>query len=153
MVTLLRSVDVASVLEGFGESTATEDPAQHFYETFLSNYDEDLRRARGVYYTPGPVVSYMVRSVDHLLKEQFACADGLADKQRIQLTPGVNDELSCDGENGEFTQGFDTGSRVRYGDVFELHRRSDQRPCVAIGRPWNVARICAERSFAPSVWF
>ena len=51
----------------------------NFYETFLAAYDPALRERRGVYYTPEPVIGYIVRSVDHLLRESFGCADGLAD--------------------------------------------------------------------------
>ena len=52
----------------------------HFYETFLAAYDPALREQRGVYYTPEPVVSYIVRSVDHILRERFDCPEGLADR-------------------------------------------------------------------------
>ena len=52
----------------------------HFYETFLAEYDPELREQRGVYYTPEPVVSYIVRSVDHILRERFDCPEGLADR-------------------------------------------------------------------------
>ena len=51
----------------------------HFYETFLAAYDPTERKRRGVYYTPEPVISYIVRSVDNLLRERFQCPDGLAD--------------------------------------------------------------------------
>ncbi len=72
-----------AVLADFGKSTHQEDPIVHFYETFLAQYDPKLRELRGVYYTPEPVVSYIVRSVDHLLREHFACSDGLADTSTI----------------------------------------------------------------------
>jgi hypothetical protein len=76
---LLALTDMDAVLADFGKRTRQEDPIVHFYETFLSAYDPKLRELRGVYYTPEPVVSYLVRSVDHLLRTDFACADGLAD--------------------------------------------------------------------------
>jgi len=76
-----------------GEDMATkvgrEDPIIHFYETFLKKYNSGIRETRGVYYTPEPVVSYMVRSVDHLLKERFGISDGLADKSVMILDPAV----------------------------------------------------------------
>ena len=84
MAHLLRSSDMPSVLRGFGTGTDTEDPVQHFYETFLAHYDPEMRERRGVYYTPRPVVSYIVRSVDRILRSDFGCADGLADKSRIE---------------------------------------------------------------------
>lgn len=76
---LLGNADIATVLSGFGERAAHQDPILHFYETFLAAYDPALRERRGVYYTPEPVVSYIVRSVDWLLRERFDCREGLAD--------------------------------------------------------------------------
>ena len=76
---LLAHADMAAVLSDFGKRAMREDPIMHFYETFLAAYDSDLREQRGVYYTPEPVISYIVRSVDHLLRERFGCPDGLAD--------------------------------------------------------------------------
>jgi len=76
---LLANADMAAILADFGKRTRREDPIVHFYETFLAAYDPKLREQRGVYYTPMPVVSYIVRSVDHLLRERFGCQDGLAD--------------------------------------------------------------------------
>jgi predicted helicase len=76
---VLALTDMEAVLADFGKRTKQEDPIVHFYETFLAQYDPKLRELRGVYYTPEPVVSYIVRSVDHLLRENFHCPDGLAD--------------------------------------------------------------------------
>ena len=80
---------MAAILQDFGKSTAKEDPVVHFYETFLAEYNPALRKARGVYYTPEPVVSYIVRSVDYLLKTRFAKPQGLADKSVLVLDPAV----------------------------------------------------------------
>ncbi len=82
---LLNRTDIAAILKDFGRSTRREDPVVHFYEMFLAAYDPTMREARGVYYTPEPVVSYIVRSVDHILKTDFKLADGLADASRIKL--------------------------------------------------------------------
>ncbi len=79
---LLSNADMAAVLSGFGARGARQDPIMHFYETFLAAYDPALRERRGVYYTPEPVVSYIVRSVDRLLKDLFNCPEGLADYSR-----------------------------------------------------------------------
>ena len=70
-----------AVLSDFGRRGARQDPIMHFYETFLAAYDPKLREQRGVYYTPEPVISYIVRSVDHLLRERLDCPEGLADYQ------------------------------------------------------------------------
>ncbi|HVB33945.1 MAG TPA: type ISP restriction/modification enzyme [Patescibacteria group bacterium] len=82
---LLAKADIAAILADFGHSTARTDPVVHFYETFLSAYDPKLRELRGVYYTPEPVVDYIVRSVDGLLRRDFKLADGIADASRIKL--------------------------------------------------------------------
>ncbi|WP_069805997.1 type ISP restriction/modification enzyme [Thermogemmatispora onikobensis] len=83
---LLALTDLEQVLADFGRRSRREDPMVHFYETFLAAYDPQLREVRGVYYTPDPVVSYIVRSVDRLLREQFGCAEGLADASQVQVT-------------------------------------------------------------------
>jgi len=75
---LLANADMETILAQFGRRTRQEDPVVHFYETFLAAYDPRLRELRGVYYTPEPVVSYIVRSVDHLLRERFGLAGGVA---------------------------------------------------------------------------
>ena len=87
LVALLRDADMASVLADFGKRTAKEDPVVHFYEDFLQAYDPKVREMRGVYYTPEPVVSYIVRSIDHLLKTRFNKPMGLADKDVLILDP------------------------------------------------------------------
>jgi predicted helicase len=81
---LLADTDIAAVLADFGKRTARQDPVVHFYETFLAAYDPKLREARGVYYTPEPVVSYLVRSVNYLLKTRFGCPSGLADTATVE---------------------------------------------------------------------
>ena len=86
---LLAQADMTSVLKDFGKRTAKEDPVVHFYETFLVEYDPKVREMRGIYYTPEPVVSYIVRSIDHLLKTHFNKPQGLADDQTLILDPAV----------------------------------------------------------------
>ena len=61
------------------------DPFIYFYEDFLNHYDKETRKARGVYYTPPPVVSFIVRAVDDILKDTFAIKAGLADHQRVTV--------------------------------------------------------------------
>ena len=68
---IFRATDVAALLNNFGKSTQQNDPIIHFYETFLSEYDPKLRKARGVWYTPEPVVKFIVRAVDDVLKTDF----------------------------------------------------------------------------------
>src|SRR4030042_550526 len=78
-----------AVLENFGKHSGKEDPVVHFYETFLAAYDPKVREMRGVYYTPEPVVSYIVRSIDYLLKTRFNKPQGLTDPNVLILDPAV----------------------------------------------------------------
>ena len=87
LVEVFLASDVKSLLSDYGKTTARNDPIIHFYEDFLSMYDEKLRKAKWVYYTPEPVVDFIIRWVDDILKSEFAVADGLADtgKTTIQV--------------------------------------------------------------------
>ena len=87
IVELLKHADLGEILKDFGKGKGKEDPVVHFYETFLAAYDPKMRELRGVYYTPEPVVSYIVRSLDHLLKTRFNRPKGLADENTLILDP------------------------------------------------------------------
>ena len=89
IVSLLNRADFGSILADFGRRTRTEDPVVHFYETFLATYDPKLRESRGVYYTPEPVVQFIVRAVDDLLKTRFGKSWGLADESVKVLDPAT----------------------------------------------------------------
>ena len=89
VVKLLQHADMAEILADFGKGKGKEDPVVHFYETFLAAYDPKMREVRGVYYTPEPVVSYIVRSIDHLLKTRFDRPKGLADEDTLILDPAA----------------------------------------------------------------
>ena len=78
VVSVLRQVDMQAVLRSFNSSKPGDDPVIHFYEDFLKAYDRAMRAKRGVFYTPGPVVQFIVKSVDSILKTEFGIADGLA---------------------------------------------------------------------------
>ncbi len=82
---VFRATNVEQLLCNFGRSTQTTDPVIHFYETFLAEYDRKLRKARGVWYTPEPVVGFIVRAVDELLKSEFGIKDGLADTSKTKI--------------------------------------------------------------------
>jgi len=79
VVELLDDANMEAVVRDFGDRNPQEDPVIHFYELFLKEYDAKKRMQRGVFYTPRPVVSYIVRSVDELLRTEFGLEDGLAD--------------------------------------------------------------------------
>jgi len=86
---VLAQADMEAVLKNFGKHSGKEDPVVHFYETFLIAYDDNIRKLRGVYYTPEPVVSYIVRSIDYLLKTRFNKPQGLADDNTLILDPAT----------------------------------------------------------------
>lgn len=117
LVALLRNAQMDRVLRDFGHAQqGRTDPVVHFYETFLAAYDPRLRESRGVYYTPEPVVSYIVRSVDWLLREKFGLRRGLADEKKVKVR--VN-------ENGSFTPV--TGQSLR-------EARQNGRPVIDVHR-------------------
>ncbi|HYQ59091.1 MAG TPA: N-6 DNA methylase, partial [Draconibacterium sp.] len=82
---VFRAVNLDALLHNFGRSTQTQDPIIHFYETFLAEYDANLRKARGVWYTPEPVVNFIVRAVDDILKTEFDLPQGLADTAKTKI--------------------------------------------------------------------
>jgi hypothetical protein len=100
IVQLLREANMEAVLRDFGDRNPQEDPVIHFYEHFLKEYDAKKRMQRGVFYTPRPVVSYIVRSVHELLQTEFGLADGLADTatwgEMLERHPGLKLPLLSD---------------------------------------------------------
>lgn len=85
LVEIFLACNVAEILKHYGKATKMEDPIIHFYETFLSEYDPALRKARGVWYTPAPVVNFIVRAVDEILKTEFDLPQGLADNSKTTI--------------------------------------------------------------------
>ncbi len=85
LVALLKRAKMSLILKDFGKLTRKEDPIVHFYETFLAAYDPTMREARGVYYTPLPVVDFITRSVDTILKNDFGVTKGLADTSKVSV--------------------------------------------------------------------
>ena len=82
---VFRAADVGELMKGYGKATQQNDPFIHFYETFLGEYDPKLRKSRGVYYTPEPVVNFIVRAVDEILRTEFNLKDGLADTSKTVI--------------------------------------------------------------------
>lgn len=103
LVSIFLAADVHSIMQNFGKSTKMEDPIIHFYETFLSKYDKQLRKSRGVWYTPEPVVNFIVRAVDDLLVQEFGLSRGLADtsKTKIRVNTQMADKRSSTGYKQE----------------------------------------------------
>ncbi len=84
---ILRAAKMDAILSDFRQKMNREDIVIRFYEDFLAAYKPQMRERRGVYYTPEPVVSYMVRSVDEMLKDKFNKPLGLADPEVEILDP------------------------------------------------------------------
>ncbi len=96
---IFLACNVEEILKNYGKATKMEDPIIHFYETFLSEYDPKLRKSRGVWYTPQPVVDFIVRAVDDILKTEFDLPQGLADtsKTTIKVNTQTPDKRSATG--------------------------------------------------------
>ena len=86
LVEIFRAVDLNKLLRNYGRTTQMSDPFLHFYETFLESYDKVNKEKRGVYYTPQPVVKFIVSAVDSILKTDFNLPHGLADDTTIKHT-------------------------------------------------------------------
>lgn len=99
LVSIFLACNVEELLKDYGKSTKMEDPIIHFYETFLSEYDPALRKARGVWYRPQPVVNFIVRAVDDILKTEFGMPQGLADtsKTKIKVLTQTQDKRTTQG--------------------------------------------------------
>ncbi len=147
LVAVLNRADIGAILADFGKRTRREDPVVHFYETFLANYDAKLREVRGVYYTPEPVVSYIVRSVDLILKKQFGLREGLADSSTLTPSPSPkgrgeqkantvfsekgNNNLPSSAERGEHILPSPSGRGV--GGEGEIHKVQILDPATGTG--------------------
>ncbi|MEI6442297.1 MAG: type ISP restriction/modification enzyme [Nostocales cyanobacterium ELA583] len=89
LIDLFNTIDMTNILEKFGQETRTQDPVIHFYETFLAAYEPSLRKSRGVYYTPEPVVNFIVRAVDDILDQVFDLQNGLGNRRVNILDPAT----------------------------------------------------------------
>ncbi|MBU1180968.1 MAG: N-6 DNA methylase [Proteobacteria bacterium] len=115
---ILSVTDINRLLHKFFHEGKGKDPIIHFYETFLSEYDPKTRAMRGVYYTPEPVVSYIVRSLHDILKGRFNKPDGFADNNVTVLDPAAGTltflaetaKLAVD----EFVTGYGEGGKKNF---------------------------------------
>ncbi|MCR4965201.1 MAG: N-6 DNA methylase [Bacteroidales bacterium] len=101
LVAAFRVTDMEKIMGNYGEDTQQTDPMMYFYEDFLRNYDPASKKSCGVYYTPQPVVNFIVRAVDQILKDDFHLPMGLADTSKIKVdraVDGTNDKKSKDGK-------------------------------------------------------
>ena len=91
LVETFRVTDISKVMKNFGQTSGQGDPLIHFYEDFLFHYDPKQKKSCGVYYTPEPVVDFMVNAVDEILKDTFKLPMGLADTSKV-IVKRSNDE-------------------------------------------------------------
>ena len=93
LVQMYLACDVAQMLASYGKD-ASKDPIVHFYEDFLEAFDPQVRKDLGVWYTPLPVVNFMVRTLDTLLKEQFHLPQGIADTSKIKVQTQQDNKIA-----------------------------------------------------------
>lgn len=93
LVSAFAATDMEKIMQGFGKSTQQTDPMLHFYEDFLFQYDPAAKKQCGVYYTPQPVVEFIVRAVDDILRTEFQLPMGLADTSRVEIEQEIEQDL------------------------------------------------------------
>ena len=89
LASMFSATDAERIMRNYGGNKRHSDPIVHFYEDFLAEYNPKLRKARGVWYTPAPVVKFIVSSVDEILKNDFDLPMGLADDSKITVTRSI----------------------------------------------------------------
>lgn len=104
LASMFAATDAAKIMAQYGSNKRHSDPLVHFYEDFLAEYDPKLRKARGVWYTPAPVVKFIVKSVDEILQKEFGLPMGLADSSTIKVSRAIDqsrDKRATDGMKHE----------------------------------------------------
>lgn len=89
LVTVFKATDLKKLMDSYTRDKRHYDPMIHFYEDFLSEYNPKLRKSKGVWYTPQPVVGFIVRAVDEILQREFGLTEGLADYSKIEREVAV----------------------------------------------------------------
>ena len=145
---VFQACDVARLMEGFGKMTGQNDPFLHFYETFLSAYNPAKRKARGVWYTPEPVVNFIVRAVDEALQTEFGLPDGLADTSKVTINRDTGQRKRT--KTGDFTKDGKNLIEKR-----EVHRVQILDPATGTGT--FLAEVIKQiapkvRDIAPGMW-
>ena len=136
---IFKYADVATILYADKKSQSiSQDPVIHFYETFLSEYDPQLRKSRGVWYTPEPVVKFIVRAVDEVLKTEFGLSDGLLDESKV--------DIQIDNQQA----GFTSNGKQRQKTI-ETHKVQILDPAAGTGTFLTAAiRLMKEQYFGTS---
>lgn len=149
VVDVLNDADMEAVLRDFGDRNPKEDPVIHFYELFLKEYDPQKRMQRGVFYTPRPVVNFIVRGVDEILRTEFGLPLGLADTSTWAEVAAQNDRIATPAHvkpDAPFVQILDpaTGTGTFLVEVIDLiHKRMEEhwkaqgKSSAEIKAAWN----------------
>ena len=104
LATVFQATNIQKIMKAYVQDKRHHDPMIHFYEDFLSEYNPKLRKSKGVWYTPQPVVGFIVRAVDEILQKEFGLAEGLADYSTIEKEVAVEqsrDKRTSDGVRHE----------------------------------------------------
>jgi predicted helicase len=104
LVTVFQATNLQKIMASYSRDKLHHDPMIHFYEDFLSEYNPKLRKSKGVWYTPQPVVGFIVRAVDEILQKEFGLPEGLADYSMIEREVAVEqsrDRRTTDGMKHE----------------------------------------------------
>lgn len=99
LASMFAATDAERIMRNYGGNKRHSDPIVHFYEDFLAEYDPKLRKARGVWYTPAPVVKFIVSSIDQILQTEFNLPMGLADDSTIMIKRTI--QQSKDGRTAD----------------------------------------------------
>ncbi|MCA3448689.1 MAG: hypothetical protein INF93_18600 [Rhodobacter sp.] len=150
VVDMLNEAKMDAVLRDFGDRNPKEDPVIHFYELFLKEYDPKRRMQRGVFYTPRPVVNFIVRGVDEILRTEFGLPLGLADTSTWAEVASRNDRITIPAHvkpDAPFVQILDpaTGTGTFLVEVIDLihkrmvdHWKGQGKSAAEIRAAWNV---------------
>ncbi len=101
---VFQATNLKEIMASYVKDKLHNDPMIHFYEDFLAEYNPKLRKSKGVWYTPQPVVGFIVRAVDEILQKEFNLPEGLADYSMIEKEVAVEqstDKRSADGMKHE----------------------------------------------------
>ena len=104
LATVFQATNIQKIMKAYAQDKRHHDPMIHFYEDFLSEYNPKLRKSKGVWYTPQPVVGFIVRAVDEILQKEFGLQEGLADYSMIEKEVAIEqsrDMRTSDGAKHE----------------------------------------------------
>ena len=104
LATVFQATNIQKIMKAYTQDKRHHDPMIHFYEDFLSEYNPKLRKSKGVWYTPQPVVGFIVRAVDEILQKEFGLQEGLADYSMIEKEVAIEqsrDMRTSDGAKHE----------------------------------------------------